>query len=75
MKEELGEIVGIPNMLNEHLQDEELAPLIIFVFRELQTEKRMTDSLYILFMGYKISPIRDFESYLRIVIDLDEDDV
>ena len=43
LKEELEEIVGIPNILNEHLQDEELATHIISVFRELQTEKRMTD--------------------------------
>ena len=26
-------------------------------------------------MGYAISPFRDFESYLRIVVHLDEDDI
>ena len=75
MKEELEEIVRIPNILNEHLQDEELAPRIMSAFRGLQTEKRMTDGYYILYMGYNRSPIRDFESYLRIVIGLDEDDI
>ena len=75
LKEELEEIVGLQNILNEHLQDEEVAPRITSMFRKLQTEKRTTDGYYMLFMGYNSSPIRDFESYLRIVIGLDENDI
>ena len=29
----------------------------------------------IFLIGYARSPFRDFESYLRIVVDLDEDDI
>ena len=71
MKEELEEIIGIPTILNEQLQDKESAPRIISVFRKLKTETRMTDGYFLLFMGYNSSPLRDFESYLRIVIGLD----
>ena len=35
----------------------------------------MTDGYIILLMGYARSPFRDFESYLRIVVGLDEDDI
>ena len=38
-------------------------------------EKSSTDGYIILLMGYARSPYRDFESYLRIVIGLDEDDI
>ena len=38
-------------------------------------EKSSTDGYIILLLAYARSPFRDFESYLRIVIDLDEDDI
>ena len=38
-------------------------------------EKSSTDGYIILFVGYARSPFRDFESYHRIVVGLDEDDI
>ena len=38
-------------------------------------EKSKTDGYIILLMGYARSPFRDFESYLRIVVGLDEEDI
>ena len=35
----------------------------------------MTDGYYMLLMGYATSPFRDFESYLRIMVGLGEDDI
>ena len=35
----------------------------------------MTDDCYMLLLGYVRSPFRNFESYLRIVVGLDEDDI
>ena len=74
LKEELEEFLVIPNITDDHLEDETIAPRILSVCTKLQTEKRMTDGCFILFMGYNRSPTRDFESYLRIVIGLHEDD-
>ena len=41
----------------------------------MRLEKSSTDGYNILLMGYTRSPFRDFESYLRIVIGLEEDDI
>ena len=38
-------------------------------------EKSSTDGYIILLLGYARSPFRDFESYLRNVVGLDEDDI
>ena len=36
---------------------------------------RQTDGHYVLLMGYARTPFRDFESYLTLVIGLNEDDI
>ena len=41
----------------------------------MRSEKTSTDGYIILLLGYARSPFRDFESYLRIVVGLDEDDI
>ena len=41
----------------------------------MRFEKPNTDGYDILTMGYARSPFRDFESYFRTVVGLDEDDV
>ena len=38
-------------------------------------EKSNIDGYNILILGYATSPFRDFESYLRIVVSLNEDDI
>ena len=74
-KDELEEFLNISNILSEHLQDDLLGPRIISASKKLETEKRQTDGYYMLLFGYARSPFRDFEIYLRIVVDLDEDDI
>ena len=74
-KDEVGEILSIPNITDSHLEDETLAPRIIKTYWELRSEKSSHDGYITLLMGYARSPFRDFESYLRIVVYLDEDDI
>ena len=75
LKDELEEILNISNITNEHLDDEILGPRIINEYIKPSTEKRNNDGYMILLFGYTRSRIRDFESYLRIVIGLDEKDI
>ena len=75
LNDELEEIVNISNNSHEHLQDEIIGPRIFSAYKKLETGKRRTDGYYMFLMGYARSPFRDFESYLRIVVGLDEDDI
>ena len=75
LKDELEEIVNISNNSHEHLQDEIIGPRIFSAYKKIETGKRRTDGYYMFLMGYARSPFRDFESYLRIVVGLDEDDI
>ena len=75
LKDQLEEILDISHITNEHLDDEVLGPQIIDEFIKLSTEKRNSDGYMILLYGYTRSRFRDFESYLRIVIGLDEEDI
>ena len=75
LKDEIAEILNISAITPYHLQHETIAPLIIKTFQELKLEKTSTDGYYILLMNYFGSPFRDFESYLRLVVGLDEDDI
>ena len=73
LKDELEEILNIPIITNSHLEDETLVPRIIETYLKLRSDKSSHDGYIILLMGYARSPFRDFESYLRIVIGLEED--
>ena len=75
LKDELEEILNISHITNEHLDDEVLGPRIIDEYIKLSTEKKNNDGYMILLLGYCRSLFRDFESYLRIVIGLDEEDI
>ena len=75
LKDELKEILNISNITDGNLQDEYIGPRIISTYRKVSTEKRQTDDYHMLLIGYARSPFRDFESYLRIVVGLDEDDI
>ena len=74
-KDELEEILNIPHITNEHLIDEIIGPRIIDEYIKLSNEKNNSDGYIILLLGYSASPFRDFESYLRLVIGLDEEDI
>ena len=75
LKDELEEIVNISHITNEHLNDEVLGPRIIDEYIKLSSEKKNTDGYMLLLVGYSRSLFRDFESYLRIVVGLDEEDI
>ena len=75
LKDELEENLDISHNTNEHLDDEVLGPQIIDEFIKLSTEKRNKDGYMILLYGYTRSRFPDFESYLRIVIGLYEEDI
>ena len=75
LKDELEEILNIPNITNNHLEDEIIGPRIIKAYWKLRSEKSSTNGYIILLLGYARSPFRDFESYIRIAVGLDEDDI
>ena len=75
LKDELEEILRISDFTPYHLQQETMGPRINETYRKLRLEKSSTNGEIIFLMGYARSPYRDFESYLRIVVGLDEDDI
>ena len=75
LKDELEEILNISHITIEHLDDEILGPRIIDEFIKLSNEKKNTDGYMIILFGYCASSFRDFESYLRLVVGLDEEDI
>ena len=75
LKDELEEILGIPHITREHLLDDETATRIIDEYHKLSHEKKNSDGYTILLLNYSRSQFRDFESYLRIRVGLDEEDI
>ena len=75
LKDELEDFPNISGITPYHLQHEKIGPRIISAYKNLRLEKPSTDGYIILLLGYARSPFRAFESYLRIVLGLDEDDV
>ena len=75
LKDELEEIPNISIITPQHLQHEIMGPRNIEAYKKLKAEKSSTDGYNIFLMGYARSSFRDFESYLRIVIGIDEDDI
>ena len=75
LKDELEEILNISHITIEHLDDEVLGPQIIDNFIKLSNEKKSSDGYMLLLVGYSGTLFRDFESYLRIVVGLDEEDI
>ena len=75
LKVEVEENLNIPNITEDYLEYETIGPRIIKTYWKLRSEKSSTDSYNILLRGYARAPFRDFGSYLRIVVGLDEDDI
>ena len=75
LKDELEEILGISHITQEHLLDDETASRINDEYHKLSHEKKSTDGYTILSLNYSRSQFRDFESYLRIRVGLDEKDI
>ena len=75
LKDELEEILSISHITPELLQDKIKGPRNIDEFSKLSHDKKKCDGYMILLLAYARSPFRDFESYLRIVAGLDEEDI
>ena len=75
LKDEVEEILNIPEITDNHLEDDILAPRIAETYRKLRSDKSSHDGYIILLMGYARSQFRDFESYLRIFVGLEEDNI
>ena len=75
LKDELEEILNISHITNEHLDHEVQGQRIIDEYIKLSRERMNTDGYMLLLLDYGRSLFRDFESYLRIVVGLDEEDI
>ena len=75
LKEELEEILNIPHITREHLLDDETTSRIFDEYHKLSQEKKNTDGYTILLLNFSKSQFRDFESFLRIRVGLDEKDI
>ena len=75
IKDELEKIFNISDSTPYHLHHEKTGPRIIEAYKKLNFEKSSTDGYFMILVGYARSPFRDFESYLRIVVGLDEDGI
>ena len=75
LKDEVGEILNIPEITDDYLEDRTLGPRIAETYRKLRLDKASHDGYIILLMGYARSPFRDFESYLRIFVGLEEENI
>ena len=75
IKDEVEENLNIPNITDAHLEDDTLGPQIAKTYWELRSDKSSHDGYTILLTDYGRSPFRDFESFLRIVVGLEENDI
>ena len=75
LRDEVEEILNISEITDDHLEDEIIAPHIAETYSKLRLDKTSHDGYIILLMGYARSLFRDFESYLRIFVGLEDDNI
>ena len=75
LRDELEEILNISHITDDHLNDEVLGQRIIEEYIKISRERMNTDGYMLLLLDYGRSLFRDSESYLRIVVGLDEEDI
>ena len=75
LKDEVEEILDISHITDDHLNDGILGPRIVDEFIKLSSEKKNTDGYMMVLLAYAKSPFRDFETNLRIVVRLEEEDI
>ena len=75
LKDEVEEILNISNITDDHLEDETLALRIAETYWKLRSDKTSHDGYTILLTGYANTSFRDFESYFRTFVGLEEDDI
>ena len=69
------ELLNLYPISPKDLEDKTTGPDFIKTYRELSMEESQTDGYYYLLLNYTVSPLRDFESYLRNLTGLNEDDI
>ena len=75
LKDKVAEVLGLSDFSSDDLENEILSPDIMKIYTSSSMEKSQTDVYYILLRRYLQSPFQDFESYLRILTGLNEDDI
>ena len=75
LKDELEEILNISHITNEHLDDEVLGQRVIDEYIKLSRERMDTDGYMSILLDYSRSLFRNFESFFRFVVGLDEEDI
>ena len=76
LEDEVEEILGgVSDITPSHPQLETKRPRVIQAYKELRSEKSSTGGYLIIILNYARPPFRDFESHLRFVVGLDEDDI
>ena len=75
MKDKVAEVFGLSENSSEDLKHEICGPDVTKYYRKLWIEKCQIDGYCILLKSYLQSLFRDFESYLRILTGLNEDDI
>ena len=75
MKDKIAELLDLSQITPEDLEHKTRGPDIINAYRELSIEESQTGGYYFLVLNCTQSSFRDFESYLRILTGLNEDDI
>ena len=75
LKDKVAEVLGLSAISTEDSEHELYGPIITKTKRKLITEKSQTEGYYILILKYMHSSFKDFESYLKILSSLDENDI
>ena len=75
LQDEVAQILNIPKITDNLLEGKATADRIAEIYWKLRSDKASHDGYIILLMGYARSPFRNFESYLRIVVGLEEDNI
>ena len=73
LKDKVAEVLGLADITAEELEHEIHGPDLNKINRKLSIEKSL--GFYVLLYDYTHSTFRDFESYLRVLTGLDEDDI
>ena len=75
LKDKVAEVLGFSDISFEDLLHDIRGPNIIKYYEKLSTEESQIDGYFLLIKDYVHSSFQDFESYLRIAVGLDEDDI
>ena len=75
MKNNIEEVLGLSDISPEELKHGTFGSIFSKTYRKLLLEKSQTDGYYLLLTDYVHSPFRDSESYLRILVGVNEDDI